>query len=202
MSDEGNEPAPPLKISVTLTGIHPQTSKGRHSPVPFSVEEKRGVMAESRILPLGFIDSTTEDGAIIMLTRPSDSHTLQPETPVTLLSRSRREITATARVRGLITDVGYVTAAFRVEETRMDARWPAGEEILRRGEPVYQAIAESFERDPARAISRELAEGLGRLAARYRSSARPKEPQPERARKPSRNGTHPPDSGEETRAKT
>ena len=159
-------------------------------------------MAESRILPLGFIDRTTEDGAIIMLIRPSDSHTLQPDTPVTLRSRSRRELTATARVRGLITDVGYVTAAFRVVETRTDARWPAGEEILRRGEPVYQAIAESFEHDPAQAISSELAEGLIHLAARYRRATRPKEPRPEGARKPSRNGTHPPDSGEETRAKT
>ena len=69
-------------------------------------------MAENRVLPLGFIDRITEDGAIIMLTRPSDSHTLRPGTPVTLRSRSRRKPTATARVRGVITGVGHVTAAF------------------------------------------------------------------------------------------
>ena len=30
-------------------------------------------MAATRIMPLGFIDRTTDDGAIIMLTRPRNS---------------------------------------------------------------------------------------------------------------------------------
>lgn len=38
-------------------------------------------MAENRMLPPGFIDRINEDGAIIKLTRPSDSRTLQPGTP-------------------------------------------------------------------------------------------------------------------------
>ena len=41
---------------------------------------------------------------------------LQPGTPVTLWSRSRREPAATARVRGSIVGVGHVTAAFRTVE--------------------------------------------------------------------------------------
>ena len=45
-------------------------------------------MPAPRILPLGFIDRTTDDGAIIMLTTPSDSHNLRSETPVTLRRRS------------------------------------------------------------------------------------------------------------------
>ena len=36
-------------------------------------------MAAPRIRPLGYIDRTTEDGAIIMLTSPRNSHSLHPE---------------------------------------------------------------------------------------------------------------------------
>ena len=45
-------------------------------------------MPAPRILPLGFIDRTTDNGAIIRLTAPSDSHNLRPETPATLRRRS------------------------------------------------------------------------------------------------------------------
>ena len=148
-------------------------------------------MAEKRILPLGFIDRTTGDGAIIMLTRPSESHTIWPETPVTLQSRSAEEPRATASARGLITLVGYVTATCKIVETRMDSGWPQDEPVLRRGIPVYQALAGSFVPDPARTISEEQAEGLRRLAARYRSITRPGSPQPERSRQLPRNGTYP-----------
>ena len=41
-------------------------------------------MPAPRILPLGFIDRTTDNGAIIRLTTRSDSHNLRPETPATL----------------------------------------------------------------------------------------------------------------------
>ena len=58
-------------------------------------------MTTPRILPLGFIDRTTQDGAIIMLTKPGDSHTLRPDTPVTLRRRSISTPPATARARGV-----------------------------------------------------------------------------------------------------
>ena len=45
-------------------------------------------MPEPRLLPLGFIDRTTDDGAIIMLTNPSESRNILPETPVTLRVRN------------------------------------------------------------------------------------------------------------------
>ena len=147
-------------------------------------------MAKRRILPLGFIHRTTDDGAIIMLTKPSDSQTLRPGTPVTLRSRSAGEPPATARVRGLITSVGYVTATFRVVETRMDS-WPEGEQALRRGTPVYQALPASFDPDPGRALSDEQAEGLRRLAARYRDIGKAKLPQGGGPPKPPGNGTPP-----------
>ena len=41
-------------------------------------------MPAPRILPLGFIDRTTSDGAVILLTKPSDLPNLRPETAVTL----------------------------------------------------------------------------------------------------------------------
>ena len=54
-------------------------------------------MPAPRILPLGFIDRTTDDGAIILLTTPSNSHNLRSETPVTLRRRSAGTPSATSR---------------------------------------------------------------------------------------------------------
>ena len=148
-------------------------------------------MAAPRILPLGFIDRTTDDGAIIMLTTPSDSHNLRSETPVTLRRRSTGTPTATSRVRGLITSVGYVTATFRVVETQTDPNWPGSEQILRRDTPVYQALPGSFTFDPSRALTEEQAVALSRLAARYRDIIKPKEPETDGLRKPPGNGASP-----------
>ena len=146
-------------------------------------------MAKKRILPLGFIDRTTKDGAIIMLTRPSDSHTLRPETPVTLRSRSVEKPQAAARVRGLITSVGYVTATFKIVETHLNSKWPEHEEVLRRGIPVYQALTDSFVPDPARTLSEEQTKDLQNLAARYRDLTRPRGPRTDARRESLRNGT-------------
>ena len=148
-------------------------------------------MAAPRILPLGFIDRTTDDGAIILLTTPSNSHNLRSETPVTLRRRSTGTPSATARVRGLITSVGYVTATFRVVETQTDPNWPEGEQILRRDTPVYQALPGSFTFDPGRALTKEHAEALSRLGARYRDITRPKPPEDEGPRQPPTNGASP-----------
>ena len=93
-------------------------------------------MTKKRILPLGFIDRATDDGAIIMLTKPSESHTIRPETPVTLQVRSAGEPRATARARGMITRVGYVTATCKIIETRMNSKWPKDEAVMRRGTEV------------------------------------------------------------------
>ena len=48
-------------------------------------------MPAPRILPLGFIDRTTDNGAIIRLTAPSDSHNLRPETLATLRNPAEEE---------------------------------------------------------------------------------------------------------------
>ena len=148
-------------------------------------------MPRQRLLPLGFIDKTTEDGVTIMLTSPSDSHSIHPDTPVTLQNKSARGTPATARVRGLITAVGYVSAKFKVVETRSDPNWPDGEEILRRGTPVYQALPGGFDPDPARTITEKQAKDLGDLAARYRATMKPARPTPPNLPRPSENGLLP-----------
>ena len=148
-------------------------------------------MPERRILPLGFIDKLTEDGAIIMLTDPRDSHNLEHETPVTLRTRSITEAGATARARGLITAVEYVTATFKVVETRTDSKWPDGEQILRLGTPVYKAMPNSFNPDVASILTDEQAAGLRSLANRYKDATRPGRPTPDHTRRVSRNGTSP-----------
>ena len=123
----------------------------------------------AHILPLGFIDRTTEDGAIFMLTNPSESHLLSLDTPVTLRTRSVQKRTATARVRGSITAVGYVTAIFRTVESKTDSCWPKSEHTLRRGTPVYQALPGTFHPDPDRTLTPDQAEDLRRIATRYRN---------------------------------
>ncbi len=165
--------------------------EGQAVACPPFVEGKRGNMATQRILPLGFVDRTTQDGAIMMLTNPNDSHGLSRETPITLQTRSTINAGAWAKIRGLITAVGYVTASFKVVETRTSASWPEGEQILRRGTPVYQALAGSFKPDLSRTLTDEEAESLSLLATRFRRATRPERPMPEAGPRPSRNGTQP-----------
>ena len=148
-------------------------------------------MAAPRILPLGFIDRTTNGDAIIMLTRPSESHDIRPDTPVTLRVRSTGATPATARVRGVITSVGYVTATFKAVETRKHPNWPPEQPVLQRGTPVYQALPDSFQPDPARTMSEEQADRLSKLAARYRAITRPQRPRAAKRRQPRRNGSTP-----------
>ena len=148
-------------------------------------------MPEAHLLPLGFIDRTTDDGAIIMLTKPSESHDIRPDTPVTLRVRSAGATPATARVRGVITSVGYVTATFRAVETRKHSNWHHDQPVLQRGTPVYQALPDSFQPDPARALTEEQAARLSRLAARYRAITRPQRPRADKRRQPRRNGATP-----------
>ena len=49
----------------------PTATTGQAKSLPFSMEWKRDIMPAPRILPLGFIDRTTSDGAVILLTKPS-----------------------------------------------------------------------------------------------------------------------------------
>ena len=77
-------------------------------------------MATPYIMPLGFIDRTTDDGTIFLLADPQDSLRLNLDTPVTVWRYSSEQL-ALAKIRGLISAVRYVTATFRTVESVIDA---------------------------------------------------------------------------------
>ena len=66
-----------------------KATQGQASSRSLFYEGKRGIMTKKRILLLGFIDRTTNNGAITVFTRPGDSHTLRPEPQLTFWSRYR-----------------------------------------------------------------------------------------------------------------
>ena len=134
-------------------------------------------MATPYIMPLGFIDRPTEDGAIIMLTNPEESTSLKLATPVTLWRYNPARL-AVAKIRGEISDVGYVTATFITVEAQVDTRWPANQELMRPAMPVYQALPGSFEPDTSRMLTREQAQALRKLGAVYAAIAKPRAPSP------------------------
>ena len=130
-------------------------------------------MATPYIMPLGFIHHRTGDGAIIMLTNPEDSWTLQLGTPVTVWRYSRRRLAA-AKSRGSISAVGYVTATFITVESHTDPRWPEDEPLLRPKTPVYLAEPDSFEPDPSRMLTQQQAEAMQGLAELHARLTRPR----------------------------
>ena len=124
-------------------------------------------MARPYIMPLGFIDRTTDNGAVFVLNDPGDSAELKPGTPVTVWRYSPDQL-ALAKIRGLISNIGYVTARFRTVESIMDDRWPGEEEVLRKRTPVYLALEDSFEPDPGRMLTQEQADRMERITQSYR----------------------------------
>ena len=90
---------------------------------------------DTHILPLGFVDEPTGDGAVITLTDPMDSRTLRRGVPVVIWRYNPGRL-ALGKVRGEISEVGFVTARFATLETRVDPRWPEGQEVIRVETPV------------------------------------------------------------------
>ena len=124
-------------------------------------------MAKPYITPLGFIDQPTRDGSTFTLTNPEESRTLAINTPVTVWRYSPEQL-ALAKIRGLITAVGYVTATFTTVQSAIDARWPEEEEILRRRTPVYLALENTYEPDPRYMLSQEQADRMQSVGQSYR----------------------------------
>ena len=123
-------------------------------------------MAAPYIMPLGFIDRTTNEGTAFLLTNPADSLGIKLGTPVTVW-RYLQEHLALAKLRGNITAVGYTTATFTTSDYSTDPRWPDEEPILAPTSPVFLALEESYDPDPARKITPEKAEAFQRYAKRY-----------------------------------
>ena len=123
-------------------------------------------MATPYIMPLGFIDRSTEAGATFILTNPEDSLSLSTGTHVTVW-RYSPETLAIAKLRGYVSAVGYTTATFTTIEHQQDPRWPEDLPVIRTTAPVFLALENSFEPDPERKLTPEQAEAMRRLATRY-----------------------------------
>ena len=124
-------------------------------------------MAKPYINPIGFIDRTTDNRTIFLLNNPEDSRGLKLDAPVTVWRYSPDQL-ALAKIRGVISTVGYVTATFRIVESAIDPRWPEDEEVLRERTPVYLALEGTFEPDPGRMLTREHANAIRSISPRYR----------------------------------
>ena len=123
-------------------------------------------MATPYIMPLGFIDRSTDKGTIFLLANPEDSLGLKLDTPVTVWRYSQEHL-ALAKLRGIITAVGYTTATFATLESQTDPRWPEDEPIIVSAAPVFMALEGSYDPDTARKITPEKAEAFQRYAKRY-----------------------------------
>ena len=137
-------------------------------------------MAIPYIMPLGFVDGTTKDGVVILLTNPDESAAIKEGAPVTIWKYNPGTL-STGRVRGEINAVGYVSAIVTITETQLGPRWPQGQNILKRGTPVYLAQPGTFEPDESRMLTPEQAAGMASLATIYADITRPKTPDRRRA---------------------
>ena len=66
-------------------------------------------MARPYAVPIGYIERPTDEGATFILNNAEDSKSLRINTPATVWRYSPGQL-ALAKVRGLISAVGYVTA--------------------------------------------------------------------------------------------
>jgi hypothetical protein len=123
-------------------------------------------MAKPYIMPLGFIFRETEAGTVFLLTNPGEPTNLRADTPVTVWTYSPEHL-ALAKVRGLITAVGYTTATFAAVETTTDPRWPGDANVLRPKTPVFLALRESFDPDSSRMLTQEQANMMEAYARLY-----------------------------------
>ena len=62
-------------------------------------------MARPYVMPIGFIDRTTSEGTVFLLTTPEDSLELQQGTSITVWRYSPEQL-ALAKIRGRISAVG------------------------------------------------------------------------------------------------
>ena len=65
-------------------------------------------------------------------------------------------------VRGLVTEIGPTTAAFKVTESRIGPYWPKDAETLAPGSLVHLALPDSFDLDPSQIATQEEMEFLER----------------------------------------
>ena len=132
-------------------------------------------MPTQYIMPLGFIDQSTETGGTFILANQDDALSLRTDTHITVWRFSPEHL-ALAKLRGYVNAIEQDTAVFTTIESQMDPRWPANLPVLRLTAPVYLALENSFEPDPERRLTPDRAEALRRLADWYAELARNQNP--------------------------
>ena len=142
-------------------------------------------MPKAPILPLGFTIQATHEATVMLLTDPRESNTLKPGTPVTAWRYSAGHL-ALGKAKGTIIEVGYATAKFVISDTETDPRWPEDQDVIRPKTPVFLAVEDTFEPDPSRILTDELAQGIRRRAARHEAVAK----QPDNPENPENSGGH------------
>ena len=128
-------------------------------------------MTTQYIMPLGFVDQSTETGGTFILANPEDSLSLRTDTHITVW-RYAPDRLAVAKLRGYINAVEEDTAAFTTIAYQRDPRWPEELPVLRVAAAVYLALENTFEPDPNRPLAPDLSEALRRLALHYAALAR------------------------------
>ena len=122
-------------------------------------------MAKPKIMPVGIIEQSTEDGATFILTRQGDHTTLKIASPVTVWNThwDQDEIPSGVMVRGHITEIGPTTATFKVTESKISPYWPQDADPLAPGCFVHLALPNSFELDPSQIATQEETEFLEKM---------------------------------------
>ena len=101
-------------------------------------------MTTPPIMPVGFVNQRTPNGATITLAGPPDKNRLKTGDHVTVWSHSPDHV-ATAKVLGHVTRLEADNGAFAILRTEVDTSWPASLDILDTGSPIYRAVPDSFE---------------------------------------------------------
>ena len=142
-------------------------------------------MAIPHIMPIGFVDGASRDGVVILLTNPDvwehrgrnagDHLEVQPRDTFDRWNKGRDQ-------RGGI--------CFRHHYHHGNRTGPQGQDILKRGAPVYLAQPGTFEPDESRMLTQEQTNEMASLAATYADLTRKKTPERARAGRnfPSPNG--------------
>lgn len=103
-------------------------------------------MPTNALMPLGYVDDSTEQGGTFSMARLSDRELIRPGTPVLIRNEDSRS-NATALLRGEVTETTGQTAAFIISDQHIDPDWPDYLDPKGAGNPVYLGIPGTYHPD-------------------------------------------------------
>ena len=101
------------------------------------------------IMPIGIIQQPTEDGATFIMTRPGSHSTPKINSSVIVRNThsDHEDIPSGVMVRGQVTEIGPITATFKVVKSKVGPYWPKDADTLASGCFVRLALPDSFDVD-------------------------------------------------------